>query len=55
MLKSYGWMAGNVIFIENRDRVNNKSGMGFEAGNYDWGDMWGDTLRPDRGRGHEWS
>ena len=34
------------------DRVNNKSGMGFEAGNYDWGDMRGDTLKPDRDRGH---
>ena len=21
------------------DRVNNKSGMGFEAGKYDWGDV----------------
>ena len=35
-----------------RDRVNNKSRMGFEAGNYDWGNMRGDTLRPDRDRGH---
>ena len=37
---------------DTRDRVNNKSGMGFEAGNYDWGDMRGDTLMPDRDRGH---
>ena len=33
---------------ETQDRVNNKSGMGFEAGNYDWGD----TLGQDRDRGH---
>ena len=37
---------------ETRDRVNNKSGMGFEAGKYDWGDVRGDTLRPDRHRGY---
>ena len=37
---------------ETQDRVNNKSGMGFEAGKYDWGDMRGDTLTPDRDRGH---
>ena len=24
---------------ETRDRVNNKFGMGFEAGKYDWGDV----------------
>ena len=33
-------------------RVNDKSGMGFEAGRYDLGDMRGDTLMPDRDRGH---
>ena len=34
------------------DRVNNKSGMGFEAGRYDWGDIGDVTLRPDRDRGY---
>ena len=24
---------------ETQDRANNKSGMGFEAGKYDWGDV----------------
>ena len=35
-----------------QDRVNNKSGMGFEAGKYDWGDIWDVTLKPDRDRGY---
>ena len=37
---------------DTRDRVNNKSRMGFEAGKYDWGDIRDVTLRPDRDRGY---
>ena len=37
---------------ETRDKVNNKTGMGFEAGKYDCGDIRDVTLRPDRDRGY---
>ena len=39
-------MSGNT-----REIVNNKSGMGFEAGKCDWGDVRSDGLSPDRRRG----
>ena len=32
--------------------VNNKSGMGFEAGKYGWGDIRDVTLRLDRDQGY---
>ena len=32
---------------ETRDRVNNKSGMGFEARMSDWGDVWDNARSSD--------
>ena len=34
------------------DRVNNKSGMGLEAGKYNWGNVRDVMLRPDRDQGY---